>query len=112
RCLSVAVEEHPAAVPPAHCPGGGGTLPRGLRDATRAGGTSLHAAGPPRTGGPLLAAGGPTGQRPLSQCGSHQPLDHRYRVTQTLGVKSYEITSSPSLRRPVVAGPVVHSTRY
>ena len=39
-------------------------------------------AGLQRAGGALLAAGGPTGQRALGQCGSHQPLHHRDRAAQ------------------------------
>ena len=40
------------------------------------------AAGCARAGGGLLAAGGPTRQRPLGACGSHQPFGHRDRVAQ------------------------------
>ncbi len=57
-------------------------FPGDRRDATRAGGPALHRGGLHRAGGALLAAGGPTRQRPLGPSGSHQPLDHRDRAAQ------------------------------
>src|SRR5207245_3266476 len=41
---------------------------------------ALHGGGLRRAGGALLAAGGPTGQRPLGLSGGRQPPDHRYRA--------------------------------
>ena len=80
--LSVLAAQHAPAVPSAHCPGVGGTLSRDLRDPAGAGGPALHRGGLHRAGGALLAAGGPTRQRPLGLSGSHQPLDHRDRAAQ------------------------------
>ena len=48
----------------------------------RAGRPALHRGGLRPAGGGLLAAGGPTRQRPPGACGSHQPFDHRNRVAQ------------------------------
>ena len=76
------LEEHAAAVPSAHCPGVGGPVPRDRRDTARTAGASLHRGGPHRAGRALLAAGGPTRQRPLGPSGSHQPLHHRDRAAQ------------------------------
>ena len=49
-------------------------------DPAGAGRPALHRGGLRRAGGALLAAGGPTSQRPLGQSGSHQPLHHRDRA--------------------------------
>ena len=78
--LCLAAAEHAAAGAPAGGAALGGTLPRDRRDPTRVGGPALHCGGLYRTGSALLAAGRPTSQRPLSQCGSHQPRDHRHRA--------------------------------
>ena len=59
------VEEYPAAVPSAHCPGGGGALSRPLRDSARVAGPSLHGGRLSGTGYPLLAASGPAGHPAL-----------------------------------------------
>ena len=72
--LCVVAQEHAAAGAPADCPGLGNTVPRACGDAAGAGGPALHGGRLHRAGGALLAAGGPTGQRPLGQCGSRQPL--------------------------------------
>ena len=45
-------------------------------DPAGAGRPALHRGGLRRASSALLAAGGPTGQRPLGPSGSHQPLDH------------------------------------
>ena len=52
------LKKHPAAVPPAHCPGAGGAVSRHRRDPARTAGPSLHRGGPRRAGHRLLAAGG------------------------------------------------------
>ena len=84
RGVSVVVAEHPPAVPSAHCPGVGGPVPGDRRDATRAGRPALHRGGLRRAGGGLLAAGGPTRQRPLGPSGSHQPLTTGIELLKTL----------------------------
>ena len=62
RSVSIAAQEHTAAVPPAHCAGVGGTVSRDGRDAARAVSASLHGSRAPRTGRGLLAAGWPAEQ--------------------------------------------------
>ena len=57
-------------------------FPETRGDATGAGRPALHRGGLRRAGGGLLAAGGPTRQRPLGPSGSHQPRDHRDRAAQ------------------------------
>ena len=59
-------------------------VPRARRDPTGAGRPALHRRGLRRAGGGLLAAGGPTGQRPLGQSGSHQPLTAGIELLKTL----------------------------
>ena len=54
-------QEHPAAVPSAHCPGVGGAVSRDRRDATRTAGASLYRGGPCQTGCHLLGPRGATG---------------------------------------------------
>ena len=57
-------------------------------------------AGPRRAGHWLLAAGGPTGQRPLGQSGSHQPLHHRDRAAQdpARDARAYPASLDPAHR--------------
>ena len=60
--LSVAAEEHAAALPSADCAGVGGAVSRDRRDATRTAGASLHRGGPwsrlfPTGSGPASAPG-------------------------------------------------------
>src|SRR6266446_6257666 len=57
--LSVLAEEHPPAVPSAHCPGDRGALSRDLRDPARAAGPALYGGRLDGTGHSVLAAGGP-----------------------------------------------------
>jgi hypothetical protein len=61
--VPVVVEEYPAAVPPAECPGVGGAVSRNRRDAARAGGPPLHRGCASRVGHPVLAAGRTAGPR-------------------------------------------------
>ena len=61
--VSVAPQEHPAAVPSAHCPGVGGAVSRDHGHATRTAGPSLHGSGPPGPGAALLAPGRATRHR-------------------------------------------------
>ena len=53
------LQEHAAAVSPAHCPGVGGAVSRDCRDPTRTAGAPLHRGGLSGAGRCLLAAGGP-----------------------------------------------------
>ncbi len=78
--LCVVAQEHPTARPPADCPGFRSPVPRTRGDPAGAGRPALHRRRPHRAGGYLLAAGGPTRQRPLGLSGSHQPRDHRDRT--------------------------------
>ena len=62
RCVSVVAAEHPAAVSPAYCAGGGRAVSRDGRDATGTAGASLYRGRAQYPGGGLLAAGGETRQ--------------------------------------------------
>ena len=61
------LQEHPAAVPSAHCPGLGGAVSRGLRNAARTAGPALYGGGPHRPGHALLAAGRRARRRALGE---------------------------------------------
>ena len=77
------LQQHPAAVPPADCTGLRNPASRRSCE-TQPELVAQHytAAGCYRAGGGLLAAGGPTRQRPLGPSGSHQPRDYRDRAAQ------------------------------
>ena len=68
RGLSVVAEEHPAAVPSAHCPGVGGAVSRDCRDPARTAGPSLH------RGGPAPSRPCPTGSGRASTPASARPI--------------------------------------
>ena len=55
--VSVAPQEHAAAVPPAHCPGIGGGFSRDHGHAPRTAGPALHGSGSPGRSATLLAPG-------------------------------------------------------
>ena len=67
RRLSVAAQEHAAAVSPAHCPGAGGAVSRDCRDAARTAGASLHRGGPREQAIPYW-------QRAVSALSSARPM--------------------------------------
>ena len=69
RSVSVVAAQHPAAVSPAYCPGGGGALSRDLRDAARVVGPPLYGGQLDNAGHALLAAGGPACHRTLGASG-------------------------------------------
>ena len=70
------LQEHPAAVPSAHCPGVGGAVSRDRRDPARAAGASLYRGRPHSAGHPLLAAGGAAGPPALGQPGGGPAPHH------------------------------------
>ena len=88
------LQEHPPAVPSAHCPGVGGALSRDRRDPARTAGASLHRGGPPASR--RCRYWQQAGQRALQRSANLEAVSHLTRAWQVLAHPAGDAASGRS----------------